>query len=183
MKGELPMKIQLTKSLKKSLGLALGAMLTLGALSAPALAADYPSEQAVLAELATANGTVFPVGGPNTAYEKYFTGQTYIKGLASDGINVANVTFIKGAHTYWHKHHGSCQVLVPESGRGYYQIWGEEARELKPGMVVTIPENVKHWHGAAPGTMMQHLSIMQMGESVTTEWLEPVSDAEFAKLK
>ncbi|MBQ1470645.1 MAG: hypothetical protein IIZ29_07320 [Schwartzia sp.] len=48
---------------------------------------------------------------------------------------------------------------------------------------MTIPEGTKHWHGAGPNNMMQHLSIMMNGEGVSTEWLEPVSDTELAKLK
>ena len=146
-------------------------------------AADYPAAAEVQAALEQEEGTVFPLGGPNVKFEKYFTGQTYLAGLASDTIGVSNVTFIDGAHTYWHKHHGSCQILVTESGRGYYQIWGEEPQELVPGVVATIPENVKHWHGAAPGAYMQHLSIMQHKEGVSTEWLEPVDEKEFAALK
>ena len=45
---------------------------------------------------------------------------------------------------------------------------------------VTIPENVKHWHGAQHTSWFQHLSIK---EGASTEWLEPVSEAEYAKLK
>lgn len=144
---------------------------------------DYPPVAQVQAELEKLPGTVFPIGGPNTAYEKWFTGKTFISGLAKDSMGVSNVTFVNGAHTFWHVHHGSCQILVTESGRGYYQIWGEEPQQLIPGVVATIPENVKHWHGAAPGTYMQHLSIMQSGPEVSTEWLEPVDDAVFAALK
>ena len=79
------------------------------------------------------------------------------------------------------KHHGSCQVLAGVSGKDYYQIWGEEPKELLPGQSVTIPEGVKHWHGAQNGSWFQHLSIFQ--EGATTEWLEPVDKAEYAKLK
>lgn len=143
----------------------------------------YPPIAQVQAELEKLPGTVFPIGGPNTNYEKWFTGRTFISPLANDSIGVANVTFVNGAHTFWHIHHGSCQILVTESGRGYYQIWGEAAQPLTPGVVVTIPENVKHWHGAAPGAHMQHLSIMQSNPEVSTEWLEPVDDAVFAALK
>ena len=146
---------------------------------AQALAADYPSAEEVQAKLATVDGTVFPIGSPNVNYEKYFTGRTYLAPLSvKDSIGVANVTFIDGAHTYWHIHHGTCQILVTESGAGYVQIWGQDPVELKPGVVFTVPEGVKHWHGAAPGKMMQHLSIMQSSKEVSTDWLEPV-DAKF----
>ena len=127
---------------------------------------------------------ILPRRSTNVNYEKYFTGRTYLCPLSTkDSINVANVTFIDGAHTYWHIHRGSCQILVTESGAGYVQIWGQEPVELTPGVVFTVPEGVKHWHGAAPGKMMQHLSIMQASPEVSTEWLEPVDAKFFAKLK
>ena len=152
--------------------------------SAQAQAADYPSADEVAVKVANSGGTFFPVGNPNVNYEKYFTGQTYLAPLSTkDSINVANVTFIDGAHTFWHIHHGTCQILVAESGAGYVQIWGQDPVELKPGVVFTVPEGVKHWHGAAPGKMMQHLSIMQASSEVSTDWLEPVDAKFFAKLK
>ena len=152
--------------------------------SAQAQAAEYPSEAEVIQKLTETDGVIFPVGNPNVNYEKYFTGQTYLAPLSTkDSINVANVTFIDGAHTFWHIHHGSCQILVTESGAGYVQIWGQEPVELTPGVVFTVPEGVKHWHGAAPGKMMQHLSIMQANEGVSTEWLEPVDEKIFKSLR
>ena len=149
---------------------------------ATAQAADYPSAEEVKAKLANVDGAVFEIGSPNVAYEKYFTGQTFLAPLAKDSIGVGNVTFIDGAHTFWHKHHGTCQILVAESGAGYVQLWGQEVVELKPGVVFTVPEGVKHWHGAVPGHMMQHLSIMQNNSEVSTEWLEPVDDEQYSKL-
>ena len=147
-------------------------------------AADYPSADEVAVKVANSGGTVFPVGQPNVNYEKYFTGRTYLCPLSTkDSINVANVTFIDGAHTYWHIHRSSCQILVTESGAGYVQIWGQDPVELKPGVVFTVPEGVKHWHGAAPGKMMQHLSIMQSSKEVSTEWLEPVDPKFFESLR
>ena len=97
-------------------------------------------------------------------------------------MGVGNVTFIDGAHTFWHIHHGTCQILVTEAGAGYVQLWGQEPVKLMPGVVFTVPEGVKHWHGAAPGKMMQHLSIMQSNSEVSTEWLEPVDEKFFESL-
>ncbi|MBR1580276.1 MAG: cupin domain-containing protein [Selenomonadaceae bacterium] len=173
--------------LKKIMAIGLAvASLGLMNLSSTASAADsdYPPVEQVEKQLKKQKlGTIYPIGKPNVAYEKYFTGRTFYAPLAHDSISVGNVTFTRGAHTFWHIHHGSCQILVPESGRGYYQLWGEEPQELIPGVVATIPEGVKHWHGAAPGTLMQHLSIMQVGDEVTTEWLEPVDETFYASLK
>jgi quercetin dioxygenase-like cupin family protein len=156
------------------------ALLTLG-MSSMALAAKVPTYDEVQAKMQHVNGTVFPIGSYNTAYAPYFTGHTFLASITKEGVPISNVTFIDGAHTFWHIHHGTCQILVAESGHGYYQIWGEDPKKLEPGTTVTIPEGVKHWHGAAPGVMFQHLSIMEPKQS-STEWLEPVDDALFQKL-
>ena len=176
----------LTKKMKMAVmagAFAVG-LTTFGASADAAAAAEgYPAVEEVRAELGKEAGTIFEIGNPNVNYDKYFTGKTFLAPLANDKIGVANVTFTKGTINQWHIHHGTCQILVGESGRGYYQIWGEEPKEILPGTVVTIPEGTKHWHGAGPNNMMQHLSIMMNGEGVSTEWLEPVSDTELAKLK
>ena len=147
-------------------------------------AENYPTVEEVQAKLSTAGGTIFPIGNPNVNYEKYFTGRTFLAPMSTkDSINVANVTFVDGAHTFWHIHHGTCQILVAESGAGYVQIWGQDPVKLIPGVVFTVPEGVKHWHGAAPGKMMQHLSIMQSNSEVSTDWLEPVDPKFFESLR
>lgn len=148
---------------------------------AASAAGDVPTEEITRA-FAAKGHTTFPIGQPNTAYEKYFTGKTWLAPMAGGhGINTANVTFAPGVINHWHKHHKSCQVLVGAAGEGYYQIWGEAPQKMEPGTTVTIPEGVKHWHGAAPGSWFQHLTVMQ--EGAETEWLEPVDAAEYEKLK
>ena len=54
---------------------------------------------------------------------------------------------------------------------------------MKPGDCINIPTGVKHWHGAAPDECFSHLAIEVPGENSSTEWLEPVSDEEYRKLK
>ena len=86
----------------------------------------------------------------------------------------------------WHIHHaksGGGQILVCVAGRGYYQEEGKEAVEMKPGDCINIPTGVKHWHGAAPDEWFSHLAIEVPGENSSNEWLEPVSDEEYRKLK
>ena len=73
--------------------------------------------------------------------------------------------------------------LVCVAGRGYYQEEGKEAVEMKPGDCINIPTDVKHWHGAAPDEWFSHLAIEVPGENSSNEWLEPVSDEEYRKLK
>ena len=67
-------------------------------------------------------------------------------------------------------------------GRGWVQLEGEPAHELKGGEVFNIPPNVKHWHGAAKDSWFQHLSLEVPGEGTSNEWLEPVTDEVYDKL-
>lgn len=130
--------------------------------------------------------SVFPVGKPNDAYAKYFVGKSYLDMISKDQVGVGNVTFEPACRNNWHIHHakkGGGQILIATAGRGYYQEWGKPAVELKPGDVVNIPAGVKHWHGAAPDSWFQHLAIEVPGEGTSNEWLEPVSDEDYGKLK
>lgn len=86
----------------------------------------------------------------------------------------------------WHIHNaenGGGQILVCVGGRGYYQEWGKEAVELNPGDVINIPTGIKHWHGAAPDSWFSHLAVEVPGTNTSNEWLEPVSDEYYSKLK
>ena len=130
--------------------------------------------------------SVFTAGGTNDAFAEYFVGQSYLNMLSTDQVVIGNVTFEPGCRNNWHIHHakkGGGQILLVTAGRGYYQEWGKEARELHPGDVVHIPSGVKHWHGAAPDEWFQHLAIEVPGEDCKNEWCEPVSDEAYGKLK
>ena len=110
---------------------------------------------------------VFPIGAPNDGFAQYFVGQSYLHPLSTSQVGVYNVTFEPGCRNNWHIHHadkGGGQILICVAGRGYYQEWGKEARELRPGDVVNIPPEVKHWHGAAPDSWFSHLAIEVPGE-------------------
>ena len=120
--------------------------------------------------------TLFPVGEENTAFAQYFIGQSYLQPLA-ESLPVSNVTFEPGIH------HKGGEILLVTDGRGWYQEWGKPARELKPGDTVDIPPEVKHWHGAAKDSWFAHIAISVPAEGASNEWLEPVSDEEYNKLK
>ena len=131
-------------------------------------------------------GLIFPIGEANTAFEKFFIGQSYLNMLTTEGVAIGNVTFEPGCRNNWHIHHaksGGGQILLCTAGRGYYQAWGEKARELHPGDVVVIPPEVKHWHGAAPDSWFSHLAVEVSGENGHTEWCEPVSEEEYESIK
>ena len=68
-------------------------------------------------------------------------------------------------------------------GEGWYQEEGKPARSLKPGDVVTIPAEVKHWHGAQKGCWFSHVAVEVPGEETSNEWLEPVTDEAYAALE
>ncbi len=127
----------------------------------------------------------FPLGKENTAYAKYFIGKSYLQPLANEGVHIANVTFEPACRNNWHVHKATKnggQILLCTAGRGWYQEWGKPAQSLKPGDTVVIPANVKHWHGAAKDSWFVHIAIAVPGENASNEWLEPVTDEEYAKL-
>ena len=129
--------------------------------------------------------SIFPMGDKNEAFAKYFIGQSYLNMLSTEQVVIGNVTFEPGCRNNWHIHHaksGGGQILLVTAGKGYYQEWGKEPRELHPGDVVNIPAEVKHWHGAAPDSWFAHLAVEVPAEGASNEWLEPVSDEEYGKL-
>lgn len=129
---------------------------------------------------------IFPMGGENTAYADYFVGKSYLDMLSTQQVVIGNVTFEPRCRNNWHIHHaktGGGQILLVTAGRGYYQEWGKEPRELHPGDVVNIPPEVKHWHGAAPDCWFSHIAIEVPGEETSNQWCEPVTDEEYGKLK
>ncbi len=126
---------------------------------------------------------IFPIGNKNDAYAEYFIGQSYLNMLSTTGVTIGNVTFEPRARNNWHIHHNGGQILLVTAGRGYFQEWGKPARVLYPGDVVNIPPGVKHWHGAAPDSWFAHLAVEVPAVGAYNEWLEPVSEEEYNKLK
>ena len=125
---------------------------------------------------------IFGQGDLNEAYAKYFIGNSYLNMLSKvddASLSLCNVTFEPGCRNNWHIHHaskGGGQILVCIAGSGWYQEEGKEPISLKPGMVITIPANVKHWHGAKKDSWFSHIAVEVPGEDTSTEWCEPVTD-------
>lgn len=131
-------------------------------------------------------GGIFGLGEPNDAFAQYFIGQSYLNVLNKEGVPISNVTFEPGCRNNWHIHHaetGGGQILLCTDGHGWYQVWGEKARELHPGDVVYIPAGVKHWHGAAKDSWFSHVAISVPGIGTSNEWLEPVDDEQYGSLE
>lgn len=131
----------------------------------------------------------FGIGAPNDTYARYFVGQSYLNPLTQPGTSavfLANVTFEPGCRNNWHIHHaskGGGQILICTAGEGWYQEEGKEPVSLIPGAVITIPPEVKHWHGAKAGSWFSHIAVEVPGENTSNEWREQVTDEEYLKLK
>lgn len=129
------------------------------------------------------NDGTWPRGEFNSAYAQYFIGNSYLAPLDAENGGPVNVTFEPGCRNNWHIHHKAVQVLICVDGRGWYQEWGKTPIELKPGVVIAIPEGVKHWHGAACDSWFQHITYMtRVEEGSTTDWLEPVNEEVYGIL-
>ena len=129
---------------------------------------------------------IFPIGDPNTAYARYFIGNSYLAQISDSQIPFANVTFEPGCRNNWHIHKaekGGGQMVVGVAGRGWYQEEGKPAVEILPGTVIHIPANVKHWHGAAKDSWFAHLAFAVPGEESENVWLEPVTDEQYLSIE
>ena len=125
------------------------------------------------------NGTQPSGKGP----AEWFTGRVRIDPLieaaAPARLLAASVTFEPGARTAWHTHPLG-QTLIVLSGPGRCQREGGPVEEIRPGDIVWFPPGEKHWHGAGPTTGMSHIAVVEAKDGRTTDWLEPVTDAQYA---
>ncbi|HSP24761.1 MAG TPA: cupin domain-containing protein [Saliniramus sp.] len=88
------------------------------------------------------------------------------------------VTFEPGARTNWHTHPLG-QSLHVLSGIGRVQTEGGPVRTIRPGDSVWIPPGEKHWHGAAPDSVMVHLAVHEHLDGEHVVWMEPVTDEQY----
>jgi quercetin dioxygenase-like cupin family protein len=113
----------------------------------------------------------------------WFTGTVRIDPLfpAKEPSRAAanTVTFEPGARTAWHTHPLG-QMLIVTAGCGRVQREGGPVEEIRPGDVVRFAPGEKHWHGAAPSTAMTHIAIQEALEGQAVDWLEHVSDDQYA---
>lgn len=130
---------------------------------------------------------IFGKGGSNTAYAKYFTGNSFLNPVKTWGgdcpLMIANVTFEPGCRNNWHTHHaskGGGQVIICTAGSGWFQLEGQNPVSMEAGDAAFFPPGVKHWHGAKKDSWFSHLAFELPGENTSTEWLEPVSDEAYS---
>ncbi len=112
----------------------------------------------------------------------WFTGTVRIDPLfqAPDPalVQSVSVTFEPAARTDWHTHPLG-QTLIVTAGCGWVQRWGGPIEEIRPGDVVWISPDEKHWHGATPTTAMTHIAIHEKKDGKTVNWLEKVTDEQY----
>lgn len=122
---------------------------------------------------------------------KDFANEMIETGLVDKPHKEHNVTFEPSYRNNWHIHHaksGGGQALSCVDDEGWHQEWDDAtnspkpARSLKPGDTVSIPANVKHWHGAKKDSYFSHIAIEVPGEETSNEWCEPVTDKEYNQL-
>ena len=118
-----------------------------------------------------------------TGPAEWFTGTVRIDPLftapAPARAAGAAVTFEPGARTAWHTHPLG-QTLIVVSGRGHVQREGAPVEEIRAGDVVWFAPNEKHWHGASPTTAMTHIAIHEALDGKAVEWMEHVTDEQYA---
>ncbi len=143
---------------------------------------DRPAPSAPQTKEEYSAGVFFPIGEPNDAYARYFTGQSYLAPLSGAPLAMSNVTFEPGCRNFWHIHRaetGGGQALICVGGRGWYAEKGSGPVGMTPGSVVIIPAGAEHWHGAAADSWFSHIAVEIPGAGCATEWLRPVEDGEY----
>lgn len=114
--------------------------------------------------------------------EEWFTGAVRVDPLfeANDARRgaAASVTFEPGARTAWHTHPLG-QTLIVTAGCGWVQREGGPIEEIRPGDVVWIEPNEKHWHGATAANGMTHIAIHENLNGKVVDWMEKVTDQEY----
>jgi len=116
---------------------------------------------------------------------EWFTGDVWIDGIARgqepSRVRVSAVRFTPSARTAWHSH-AVGQTLYVSEGRGFVQSRGGNVVEIRPGDIIYTPADEWHWHGAAPGHFMSHLSITEAfpgDERPEAVWGQHVTDDEY----
>lgn len=119
---------------------------------------------------------------PTKGVATNFTGDVTVNRLfpADDPLKISGgyVTFQPKARTAWHKHPGG-QMLIVTAGVGRVQQWGGPILEVREGDVVWFPAGVKHWHGATSDSGFTHISLADIVDGNSSEWLELVTDEQY----
>ena len=117
------------------------------------------------------------------ASSKYFTGVVWqdpiIEASEPARVRALKVTFEPGARTAWHTHPLG-QTLYVLSGVGLIGLRNKSPQTINAGDTVWIPPGEEHWHGASATNSMTHIAIQEELNGSVAEWLEKVSDEQYA---
>ena len=115
---------------------------------------------------------------------EYFNGSARVDPLfpatAPSRMSGGLVTFEPGARSAWHTHPVG-QVLIVTAGLGWVGREGGPVEEIRPGDVVWIPPDLRHWHGATATTGMSHIALQEHVDGRVAEWMEKVSDEQYRR--
>ena len=117
------------------------------------------------------------------ASSEYFTGIVWqdpiIEASEPARVRALKVAFEPGARTAWHSHPLG-QTLYVLSGIGLMGLRNKAPQTINAGDTVWIPPGEEHWHGASATNSMTHIAIQEGLNSSVAEWLEKVSDEQYA---
>ena len=116
------------------------------------------------------------------SYE-YFTGGVWqdpiIETSEPARVRALKVVFEPGARTAWHTHPLG-QTLYVLSGIGLMGLRNKSPQTINAGDTVWIPPEEEHWHGASATNSMTHIAIQEGLNGSVANWLEKVSDEQYA---
>ncbi|WP_202760149.1 cupin domain-containing carboxymuconolactone decarboxylase family protein [Delftia acidovorans] len=148
-----------------------------GAVTAAAAQSSGPGAMPPVVEVRSASAQQVSVGSAET-----FTGDVRIsspfQALLPGTAGGATVTFTARARTAWHTHPLG-QTLIVTEGQGLVQQQGQPALIIRPGDVVTIPPNVRHWHGAGPQGSMTHIAIAEKENGSSVAWQDKLCEQDY----
>lgn len=148
-----------------------------GAVTAAAAQSAGPGAMPPVVEVRPASAQQVSVGSAQT-----FTGDVRIsspfQALLPATAGGATVTFTARARTAWHTHPLG-QTLIVTEGQGLVQQQGQPALIIRPGDVVTIPPNVRHWHGAGPSGSMTHIAIAEKENGSAVAWQDKLCEQDY----
>ena len=127
----------------------------------------------------TRNGSQPSARGPAECFTGTVRVDPLFKAPEPARASGAYVTFEPCARSNWHTHPLG-QTLIVTSGCGFVQSWGGPIRAIRPGDVVWCPPGEKHWNGGTPTTAMTHIAILEQLGGKNVDWMEHVTDEEYA---
>ena len=117
------------------------------------------------------------------ANSEYFTGNVWqdpiIETSEPARVRALKVAFEPGARTAWHTHPLG-QTLYVLSGIGLMGLRNRTPQTINAGDTVWIPPGEEHWHGASATNSMTHIAIQEGLNGGVADWLEKVSDEQYA---